>query len=177
MNSPGEKVGYSKDPAPHDSRLPGPGQLAAAVDRLKTTGAVSVKVTDSGVRAELPPGTKGTAVLAAPRIAGWSCNGKPAGSYLGLVAVPLDGSSTTVDCTFRPPGLKAGRRCGAAGLLGLVLLALLPRLLKRCGTALPGAPETTGITSNSCNYSRLTDRSSTSDAVSAGVRPDVIRRR
>ncbi|WP_405890534.1 YfhO family protein [Streptomyces sp. NBC_00133] len=147
-NSPGEKVGYSKDPHRTTLGCLDRAKLTAAVDRLKRTGALSVKVTDSGVRAELPPGTEGTAVLAAPRIAGWSCNGKPAGSYLGLVAVPLNGSSTTVDCTFRPPGLKAGSALGAAGLLGLVLLALLPRLLKRSKRT-PGAPETTGITSNS----------------------------
>ncbi|MFD9218813.1 YfhO family protein [Streptomyces sp. NPDC060064] len=106
-------------------------KLAAAVDRLKSTGAVSVKVTDSGVRAQLPPGTRGTAVLAAPRIAGWSCDGRPADSYLGLVAVPLDGKSTRVDCSFRPPGLKAGTAIGAAGLLALGVIALLPLLRSR----------------------------------------------
>ncbi|MGI5398452.1 YfhO family protein [Streptomyces sp. CA-135486] len=147
VNSPGEKVRYSRDPHRTTLGCLDRAKLTAAVNRLKRTGAVSVEVTDSGVRAELPPGTRGTAVLAAPRIAGWNCNGKPAGSYLGLVAVPLDGSSRTVDCSFRPPGLKAGAALGAAGLLGLVLLAL-PRLGKRSRRA-PGAPDTTGITSNS----------------------------
>ncbi|MGW2561372.1 YfhO family protein [Streptomyces sp. NPDC001514] len=100
--------------------------LAAAVDRLKSTGAVSVNVRDNGVRAELPPGSTGTAVLAALRIAGWSCNGAPADRHLGLVAVPLDGRTTVVDCSFRPPGLRAGAAIGGAALLVLVLLGALP---------------------------------------------------
>lgn len=109
------------------------GLLKAAVDGLKATGAVSVEVTDSGVRAKLPPGTTGTAVLAAPRIAGWSCDGRPADSYLGLVAVPLDGTKTTVDCTFRPPGLRAGAAVGAAGLLTLGGLLVRGRLARSWG--------------------------------------------
>ncbi|MET7615837.1 YfhO family protein [Streptomyces sp. NPDC005408] len=131
VNSPGEKVGYSKDPRRTTLGCLNRAKLTAAVERLKTTGAVSLKVTDNGVRAELPPGTKGTAVLAAPRIAGWSCDGKPADSYLGLVAVELDGTSTAVDCSFRPPGLKAGAAIGAAGLLTLVVIALLPGIRRR----------------------------------------------
>ncbi|MET4922006.1 YfhO family protein [Streptomyces sp. PSRA5] len=97
-------------------------RLAAAVDRMKKTGAVSVRVSDHGVRAQLPPGSAGTAVLAVPRIAGWSCAGKPADSSLGLVAVPLDpdGTTTSVDCSFRPPGLLSGGALGAASLLVLL---------------------------------------------------------
>ncbi len=121
-------------------------RLAAAVERLRSTGAVRVEVTDSGVRAELAPGTIGTAVLAAPRIAGWRCDGRPAGSRLGLVAVPLDGTRTVIECSFRPPGLRAGSVLGAAGLLVLLLTALVPRFRgRRPGTASPesvtGEPE------------------------------------
>ena len=148
VNSPGQKVGYSKDPAPHDPRLSGPGEADRRRGPAEDDGRGLGRGHRQRCTGRAPPGTEGTAVLAAPRIAGWSCNGKPAGSYLGLVAVPLDGSSTTVDCSFRPPGLKAGSAMGAAGLLGLVVLALLPRLLKRSRRT-PGTPETTGITSNS----------------------------
>lgn len=148
VNSPGEKVGYSKDPHRTTLGCLDRAKLTAAVDRLKKTGALSVEVSDSGVRAELPPGTKGTAVLAATRIAGWTCNGKPAGSHLGLVAVPLDGSTTRVDCSFRPPGLKAGAAMGSTGLLGLALMALLPRVRKRSRRA-PEAADTTSNTNNS----------------------------
>ncbi|AVZ73456.1 hypothetical protein SLUN_15995 [Streptomyces lunaelactis] len=133
VNSPGEKAGYSKDPRRTTLGCLDHAELTAAVDRLKRTGAVSVDVTDSGVRAELPPGATGRAVIAAPRIAGWSCNGKPADSYQGLVSVPLDGRTTSVDCSFRPPGLKAGAAMGTAGALALALIALLPRLRARMG--------------------------------------------
>ncbi|NUK50651.1 YfhO family protein [Streptomyces lunaelactis] len=133
VNSPGEKAGYSKDPRRTTLGCLDHAELTAAVDRLKRTGAVSVDVTDSGVRAELPPGATGRAVIAAPRIAGWSCNGKPADSYQGLVSVPLDGRTTSVDCSFRPPGLRAGAAMGAAGALALALIALLRRLRTRMG--------------------------------------------
>ncbi|MGW7469233.1 YfhO family protein [Streptomyces xantholiticus] len=99
-------------------------RLSAAVAGLKRTGAVSVDVTGNGVRAELPEGTSGIAVLAAPRIAGWSCGGRPADSYLGLVATPLDAGRTSVECTFRPPGLRAGTAVAMAGLLGLAAVPL-----------------------------------------------------
>lgn len=114
------------------------GALTAAVERLRTTGATDVKVTDSGVRAVLPAGARGTAVFAMPRIAGWRCavNGggaKPAGSYLGLVSVELSGSGapSTVSCDFRPPGLKAGSAAGAAGLAGLIGTGALLAVRKR----------------------------------------------
>ncbi|WP_078490609.1 YfhO family protein [Streptomyces scopuliridis] len=124
-------------------------RLSAAVDRLTDTGAVSVTVTDSGVRAEVPAGSRGLAVLAAPRIAGWSCDGKPAASYLGLVAAPLngsdgsggsdgsDGSQTTVDCSFRPPGLRSGLTVGAAAVFVLVTVAFLTIARRRAMRASP----------------------------------------
>lgn len=144
VNSPGEKVTYSKDPRRTTLGCLDHAKLAAAVDRLKQTGAVSVDVTDGGVRAELPPGATGRAVVAAPRIAGWSCNGKPADSYQGLVAVPLDGKTTTVDCSFRPPGLKAGAATGTAGLLTLALIAMLPKLRARMGRGITSGVGTDG---------------------------------
>ncbi|MFB7558429.1 YfhO family protein [Streptomyces brevispora] len=119
-----------------------PGRLASAVAGLKRTGATRVTVSGSGVRAELPPGTRGVAVLAAPRIAGWSCDGRPAGSYLGLVAAPVGDGRTTVDCAFRPPGLRAGTFAGAAALAALLATALAPaalaRIRRRRARGLPG---------------------------------------
>lgn len=107
------------------------GRLDAAVAGLKRTGATRVAVTGSGVRAELPAGSSGIAVLAAPRIAGWSCDGRPADSYLGLVAVPVGGGRTTVDCAFRPPGLRAGSLAGVGALVALLATVLIPRARMR----------------------------------------------
>ncbi|MFF1921013.1 YfhO family protein [Streptomyces sp. NPDC058221] len=117
---------------PHDAvGCLDPGRLASAVAGLKRTGATRVTVSGDGVHAELPPGTQGVAVLAAPRIAGWSCDGRPAGSYRGLVAAPVTGDRTAVDCTFRPPGLRAGTLAGAAALAALLATAFGPAVLGR----------------------------------------------
>lgn len=115
-------------------------RLSSAVAGLKRTGATAVHVTDHGVRAELPPGTTGTVVLAAPRIAGWSCQGRPADSYLGLVATPAPADGTAVDCTFRPPGLRAGAVAGAGALTVLVLggAVLAYRRRRDAGAGRPG---------------------------------------
>ncbi|MFI6726174.1 YfhO family protein [Streptomyces atratus] len=96
-------------------------RLASAVAGLKRTGATAVHVTADGIRAELPPGSTGTVVIAAPRIAGWSCQGRPADSYLGLVATPAPAHGTSVDCTFRPPGLRAGATVGAGAVFALLV--------------------------------------------------------
>ncbi|MEU8782462.1 YfhO family protein [Streptomyces sp. NPDC048637] len=126
-NGPASRIAFGKqEPRDWSAGCLDRGRLAAAVARLKTSGAVSVEVGDSGLRAELPPGSTGTAVLAAPRIAGWTCDGRPAGRYLGLVAVPLDGKRTTVDCSFRPPGLRAGAAVGGAALVVLAVRAAVP---------------------------------------------------
>ncbi|MEU8940748.1 YfhO family protein [Streptomyces goshikiensis] len=92
-------------------------RLAEATARLRATAATGIEVGSSGIRATVAPGTKGTAVLSSPAIAGWTCNGRPASAHLGLVAVPLDGRTTTVDCSFRPPGLLPGAAIAGAALL------------------------------------------------------------
>ncbi|MFG2684835.1 YfhO family protein [Streptomyces sp. NPDC048405] len=111
-------------------------RLRTAVQRLDETGADEVTVSDGTVRAQLPAGSTGTVVLAAPRIAGWRCAAdgaetKPAATYYGLVAVPLDGSATSVTCTFHPPGLRLGAAVGGASLLTLVLLGTLTAVRRR----------------------------------------------
>ncbi|MDJ0460453.1 YfhO family protein [Streptomyces sp. H27-C3] len=111
-------------------------RLDSAVAALSASGASSVRVSDSGVRAELPPGARGTAVFAMPRIAGWSCAvhgsaARPADSYLGLVAVPLDGRTTSLACDFSPPGLRLGGYAGGLSLLVLIAVAALPRVPAR----------------------------------------------
>ncbi|MFI0988909.1 YfhO family protein [Streptomyces exfoliatus] len=109
--------------------LPGPGELGcldhdrlrAAVTALRARAAVTVHATPDGIRAELPPGTTGTAVVAAPGIAGWRCEHARTTSYGGLLAVGVGPGTRTLDCAFRPPGLRAGL---AAGMAGLVLLGV-----------------------------------------------------
>ncbi|MFE1906477.1 YfhO family protein [Streptomyces gardneri] len=103
-------------------------RLDAAVRQLTATGATRVSAGGHSVTAELPPGSTGVAVLAAPRISGWRCaagdaEAAPARAYQGLVAVPLDGRATTVSCSFRPPGLRLGGAVGAAALLALAATA------------------------------------------------------
>lgn len=103
-------------------------RLDSAVRQLTATGATHVSAGGHSVTAELPPGSTGVAVLAAPRISGWRCaagdaDAVPARAYQGLVAVPLDGRATEVSCSFRPPGLRLGGAVGAAALLALAATA------------------------------------------------------
>ncbi|MYW19870.1 hypothetical protein GT039_30905, partial [Streptomyces sp. SID2955] len=121
-------------------------RLRAAAARLEATGATDVTVSDGTVRARLPAGSRGIAVLAAPRIAGWRCAtgdgpARPAGDYHGLIAVPLDATSTTLTCTFHPPGLRLGAAVGAGSLLTLALLTVLTAVRRRRAQASP--PTTT----------------------------------
>ncbi|MGW8352073.1 YfhO family protein [Streptomyces wedmorensis] len=107
-------------------------RLDSAVRELTATGATRVRTTGHTVTAELPPGSKGVAVLAAPRVSGWSCaagdaDPRPARAYEGLVAVPLDGRATTVHCSFRPPGLRLGGAVGALALLALAVTGIRGR--------------------------------------------------
>ncbi|MEU6312470.1 YfhO family protein [Streptomyces sp. NPDC047014] len=103
-------------------------RLDAAVAALRAGGATSVRVGASGVRATLPPDARGTAVLAVPATAGWSCEGRPAAAHLGLVAVPLRPGRTEIACSYRPPGLVPGLAVAGAALL---LLPLAVRLSGR----------------------------------------------
>jgi uncharacterized membrane protein YfhO len=111
-------------------------RLRTAAARLKATGATEVSVSDGTLRARLPAGSTGIAVVAAPRIAGWRCAtgdgpARPAGQYHGLVAVPLDPTSTSLTCTFHPPGLRLGTTAGLASLAALVLLTALTAVRRR----------------------------------------------
>ncbi|MFJ3233116.1 YfhO family protein [Streptomyces sp. NPDC086787] len=111
-------------------------RLRTAAARLKTTGAVRVSVSDGTIHARFPTGTRGTAVVAVPRIAGWRCaagdaRAAPAAQFYGLVAVPLDGATTRVTCTFHPPGLRLGAAVGGASLLALTLLGVVPVVRRR----------------------------------------------
>jgi uncharacterized membrane protein YfhO len=127
-------------------------RLGAAAARLKATGATGVSVSDGTLRARLPAGSKGIAVVAAPRIAGWRCAtgdgaARPADAYHGLIAVPLDGRSTSLTCTFHPPGLRLGTSVSLVSLTVLALLAALTAVRRRRVPAPPaGAPPRERVT-------------------------------
>lgn len=113
-------------------------RLHTVVRQLKATGATKVTVSGSGgtIRARLPEGSKGVAVVAAPRIAGWRCAAGdaaavPAKEYHGLIAVPLDGTSSSVTCNFHPPGLRLGTAVGGGALVALVGLGAFGALRRR----------------------------------------------
>ncbi|RRR79763.1 hypothetical protein EHS43_22995 [Streptomyces sp. RP5T] len=113
-------------------------RLHSVVRRLRATGATEVTVSGSGgtIRAELPARSRGVAVVAAPRIAGWRCAAGdaplvPAQQYHGLVAVPLDGTSTSVTCAFRPPGLRLGTAVGGGSLAVLAGLGVFGAVRRR----------------------------------------------
>ncbi|PWI20928.1 hypothetical protein DI272_40085 [Streptomyces sp. Act143] len=118
------------------------GELRTVIQRLKSTGATKVTVSDGTIRAELPSGSTGIALVAAPRIAGWRCAvgnsaAEPAGNYHGLISVPLDGTSNDVICSFRPPGLRLGAAIGGAALVTVILLGAAGMVRQRRG--LPSA--------------------------------------
>ncbi|MFD3758413.1 YfhO family protein [Streptomyces sp. NPDC058622] len=115
-------------------------RLTPAVAALRASGAVSVRVGSADVRAVLPPGSTGTAVLSVPAVAGWTCNGRPAAAHLGLVAVPLDGRTGPVTCSFRPPGLIPGAAVAAAAALTLVALVRRSRRRGKAPATHPGEP-------------------------------------
>ncbi|MFF4329602.1 YfhO family protein [Streptomyces sp. NPDC048387] len=109
-------------------------KLTAAVAALRGPAATSVRAGDADFTATLPAGSTGTAVVAVPAVAGWSCDGRPAGARLGLLAVPLDGRTTTLHCGFTPPGLAAGTGLAVLSALTVAALAVLrrrPELLAR----------------------------------------------
>jgi hypothetical protein len=123
-------------------------RLADAVQHLLSTGATRVQVSGHTVSATLPTGSAGTAVMAVPAIRGWTCAlgsaaARPAGSYLGLVAVPLDGRATRVSCSFTPPGLKIGLTVTGATLFTAAALWIGLWILRRTRTRGRGQQEGT----------------------------------
>ncbi|MCW2877020.1 MAG: hypothetical protein JWQ95_1120 [Sphaerisporangium sp.] len=106
--------------------------LAEAVRHLQATGATRIHVSGHAISATLPPGSTGTAVVAAPAIRGWTCslgNGarRPAGRFLGLLAVPLDGKASSLSCSFATPGLGIGLLAAGAAVPAGAALCLLGR--------------------------------------------------
>jgi uncharacterized membrane protein YfhO len=100
-------------------------KLAAAIERLRVTGATRIEAGGHTLTATLPAGSTGMAVLAAPAVDGWSCavdggRHRPPTSFQGFIGVPLPRGASRVNCSFEPPGLRPG-----LAVAGLALVALL----------------------------------------------------
>lgn len=59
------------------------------------------------------------------------------GEYHGLIAVPLDPATTSLTCTFHPPGLRLGTAVGGASLLVLAALTTAAAVRRRRALAAP----------------------------------------
>ncbi|MCX4691584.1 YfhO family protein [Streptomyces sp. NBC_01408] len=92
--------------------------LDAAVRNLTATGATRVEAGGHRIEAGLPPGARGTAVLAMTNVPGWQCSA-PVGDFHGLVSLELPAGADEVSCTFTPRGLTPGLAGAALALLAL----------------------------------------------------------
>ncbi|GAA1144231.1 YfhO family protein [Kribbella jejuensis] len=112
-----------------------PVALEKAVTGLIATGATDVKVGGHSIHATLPADSKGWAIVAVPKIDGWTCKagGKSQvpSDFGGLMAVPLTGTTNHVDCTFIPPGLRRGLAIAAAAAVLTLGIATVGAVRRR----------------------------------------------
>jgi len=109
--------------------------LAKAVRDLRASGATDVEAGGHSISATLRPGSKGYAVVAVPKLPGWTCSVGDAKAqtprdYGGLMAVQLTGNADRIDCSYTPPGLRRGLALAAVAafiILGIVLIGRLRR--------------------------------------------------
>ncbi|MFF9341045.1 YfhO family protein [Streptomyces sp. NPDC014773] len=118
-------------------------RLRAAVAALRSSAAVAVTPTTTGLTARFPHPVTGTAVVAAPAIPGWTCQGRRPEPYAGLLAVPLTGTDS-LSCAFRPPGLLPGLAVAGVSALALAGLAAVQRRRGRRAAARRVAGTTDG---------------------------------
>ncbi|MEU9857960.1 YfhO family protein [Streptomyces sp. NPDC047974] len=114
-------------------------RLRTAVDALRSSAAVAVTPATTGLTARFPHPVTGTAVVAAPAVPGWSCEGRTVEPYAGLLAVPVTGA-TTLTCSFRPPGLLPGLAVAGLSVLALAGLAVVRRRQRRRDLRTNSAP-------------------------------------
>ncbi|MFK4087703.1 YfhO family protein [Kribbella sp. NPDC020789] len=112
------------------------GKLDQAVARLAQSRPAAVQVGGHSIHIKLTPGTRAHVVMGVIPTPGWQCQvdggaaRKPT-RVGGLMTVPVGQSATSVDCTYRPAGLRLGLLVGAAALGALLALAALLELLRR----------------------------------------------
>ncbi|WP_258023772.1 YfhO family protein [Streptomyces bambusae] len=112
-------------------------QLDAAVRGLTATGATRVEAGGHTLKATLPPGSTGTAVVSTTAAPGWQCS-LPARPFHGLLAFDLPPGTTSLTCTFTPRGLLPGLAGAALALLTLLTATAISR--RRRPTPATAAP-------------------------------------
>jgi Bacterial membrane protein YfhO len=125
-------------------------KLTAAIERLRARGATRIEAGGHTISATLPAGSSGMAVLAIPAVNGWSCSANgasrtPPASFQGFIGVRLVSGASRVDCSFEPPGLRAGLAISGLSLVALLAVALIGSIrarrqratvrVKNCGNA------------------------------------------
>ncbi|WP_433165798.1 YfhO family protein [Kribbella sp. CA-247076] len=108
-------------------------KLARAVRQLRLGGATDVGAGGHSISATLRPGSRGYAVVAVPKLPGWTCsvNGGEAQvprDFGGLIAVQLPESAERIHCSYTPPGLRRGLALAAAAVALALGIALFGRL-------------------------------------------------
>ncbi|MFE9648390.1 YfhO family protein [Streptomyces sp. NPDC006365] len=141
-----------------------PAALRRAITDLRVRGATHVAAGGHSVRATLPAGSTGTAVIATARTPGWRCavDGGPMRapqSRLGMLAVPLpdDAREHQLRCSFRPPGLRAA---SAASAGAVTLLLCLTAILRRARRERARAPDAGQRVPRVCDGRRSADPTS-----------------
>ncbi|WP_051271352.1 YfhO family protein [Shimazuella kribbensis] len=89
-------------------------KFQAAIEQRMKTDAISVQASGHTIRATLPKGSTGSAIIAIPNAPGWMCSKggktqveKPL-SFMGLMQIPLDQNTRVVSCEYQPPGWREG---------------------------------------------------------------------
>jgi uncharacterized membrane protein YfhO len=104
----------------------------AKEQRMKTD-AISVQASGHTIRATLPKGSTGSAIIAIPNAPGWMCSKekskteKPK-SFMGLMQIPLDKNTQVISCNYQPPGWWEGL---LLGFMAFVIMLFFSWWLKR----------------------------------------------
>ncbi len=134
-----------------------PHSLSDAVAALRANGLVKWNTGGHELVAALPPHSSGSALIALPAVPGWGCSvdggpSRAAGSYAGLLAVPLHPGASRLSCAYTPPGLLPGLAASGAGALALVAVATAARLRGRRNRSFATPSQTMTINQICQNY-------------------------
>lgn len=107
-------------------------KLNRTVSHLQKTGATNVQASKHSITATLPKGSTGSALISIPNSSGWMCSREDGEafrpkSYFGLIRVPLQKDTSTLSCSYTPPGLRTGLLLGMVSFSITILLPLSKR--------------------------------------------------